>query len=510
MPLSHLIESQLQALPETQRSPRQRLAAWGRGLGTAAAGIVVTAAIARGLAGLGWASAESLSVLFVLPVLVSAILHGLGMALVAAGLAVAAYSALLPASAVASQSLVKAAILVLVAVIGSALAGRVRRLADEAMVRERTLSALYALSQDAIAVSSVAAMRAAIDKTLSRLLGRRAEVVLDDEPDAAGEEARKAVAVNGPVRRIGGEDGGSLVFLPLIGAKGPLGVLRIVEDPAAPLTQRFRTKILATLAAQSASAIEKARTAEARERDALNAERERLLSALLMSISHDLKTPLVTIIGALSELKRSAPTDDGASNQLAATGLEEAIKLNRFITNLLELSRLEAGITALRQEPVLLRDLLASALRSLQPVIGTARIRIDVPADFPLLNVNPGLMELVFLNLIENAVKYGPAGGEVRVAAREEPGGVIVEVDDGGPGIAVAERERVFDKFYRSGMADRRIAGTGIGLYICREIVRAHGGSVIALGKDGAPGARLRVWLPTAAVVPLTTEPEKD
>ncbi len=241
------------------------------------------------------------------------------------------------------------------------------------------------------------------------------------------------------------------------------------------------------------------------------AEREKFLSALLSSVSHDFKTPLVTVIGALSSLKDMEHIQRHFESREVVTGaLEEAQKLNRFINNLMEISRLEAGMEDMRKEIVSLRDMLASALKSLYPLIGKQRFSIQTMPGFPLLCVNAALMELVFLNLLENAVKYGPADGEVKVIASFDANGATIDIDDDGEGIPQSEREAIFVKFYRAKHGDRKIAGTGLGLYICRGIVEAHGGNITAIDPHDGQGACVRISLPNSTLIPIDIEEEME
>lgn len=247
------------------------------------------------------------------------------------------------------------------------------------------------------------------------------------------------------------------------------------------------------------------------QNDLREAEREKFLSALLSSVSHDFKTPLVTVIGALSSLKDMEHIQNHfESREIVVGALEEAQKLNRFINNVMEISRLESGIESIRKEPVLLRDILASALKSLHPLIGKQRFSIQTAPNFPLLNVNSALMELVFLNLLENAIKYGPADGEIKVIASADGHGATIDIDDDGEGIPESEREAIFVKFYRSRHGDRKIAGTGLGLYICRGIIEAHGGTIEAIDPHDGKGACVRIELPRDALIPIDINEETE
>ena len=219
----------------------------------------------------------------------------------------------------------------------------------------------------------------------------------------------------------------------------------------------------------------------------------------------------MTVVGALSGLK-DAPIvrDDPHWGQVVAAGLSEALKLDRFIGNLVEISRLESGLESIKREPVSLRDILGSSFKTLHPLIVRQRFAIEDEAGFPLLNVNQPLMELVFLNLLENAIKYGPADGTIKIIAKRDPEGVTIDIDDDGSGIPPEEREAVFAKFYRSGHGDRKAAGTGLGLYICRSIVTVHGGTIAAVDPADGVGACVRITLPNSGILPVMIEREPE
>ena len=164
----------------------------------------------------------------------------------------------------------------------------------------------------------------------------------------------------------------------------------------------------------------------------------------------------------------------------------EAQKLNRFINNLVEISRLESGLEAIRKEPVVLRDILASSLKSLHPLISKQRFAIQMQKDFPLLKVNPALMELVFLNLLENAIKYGRQNGNITASVYKTDGEhVLIEISDDGIGILEEHLPRIFERFYRTDTArSRKIGGSGLGLAICKHIIEAHGQSIHVRSKE--------------------------
>lgn len=468
---------------------------WPRSLALTCATVCLTSVLAWLLVVAGFPSPQSLSVLFVIPVLAAAVLYGFPYAALAVVLSVLAYNlVLLPPlwhiGIFEPENLPKMLVLAFVAIVASALAGRVRKLAKEAHRREQVLSGMYALSQDMLGIANRSEMRRAVESKLSSLLGAEVTILLKDV-EAMNE----------------GQPQKDMLHLPLETKDSIVGTLTVARS----IEEFFPPTLLATLTAQTASALEKARLAEESENARRNEEREKFLSALLSSVSHDFKTPLVTVIGALSSLKeRREIQQHDDSREMVGVALEEAQKLNRFITNLVEISRLEARGEAIRKETVSLRDLLASALKSLQLILCEQRFVIKAPPHFPLLHVNPALMELVFLNLLENAIKYGPAKGEVKIIASCDAQGATIDIDDDGEGIPESEREAIFVKFYRAKHGDRKVAGTGLGLYICRGIVEAHGGSINAINPHDGVGACVRITLPPASLIPITIEREGE
>jgi two-component system, OmpR family, sensor histidine kinase KdpD len=487
---------------------------WKRGIIPIFGIVTATSFIAWALVFAGFPSPEGLSILFVIPVLFSAIFYGLAASLMAAFFSVLAYNFVLLSPVwhiglFEAENFTKMAVLSLVAVIASALTARIRKMAREALQRERVLSGVYALSQDMLGISNVADMRLAAEIKLASLLATEVHIILKEEKERGNDTLRFCLAHNTPVgngtKHFSHE---KALYLPLSSHSGDIGVM-VVSDPLS--NQQFSSKILATLAAQTASALEKATFSEAHEKNLLNAERDKFLSALLSSVSHDFKTPLVTVIGALSSLKdMPAIKDNYDCREMVAGGLEEAQKLNRFINNLVEISRLESGLEAIRKDAVLLRDMLASSLKSLHPLIGKQRFSIHAAPNFPLLYVNSALMELVFLNLLENSIKYGAPEGEVKIIASFNEKSATIDIDDDGEGIPESEREAIFVKFYRSKHGDRKIAGTGLGLYICRGIIEAHGGTITAIDPHDGKGACVRLTLPKETLIPIDIEEEME
>jgi two-component system, OmpR family, sensor histidine kinase KdpD len=235
-------------------------------------------------------------------------------------------------------------------------------------------------------------------------------------------------------------------------------------------------------------------------------EADRLHRAILNSLSHDLRTPLATITGALSSLSGDGvPMPDTTRRELLANAREEAGRLNRFVGNLLDMSRLEAGALTVKADWHDVDDLIGAALSAVGPRIGSRPLRVQVPPDLPLIRADFVLLVQALVNVLDNALKYAPPCSPIDVGAGVVDGEIEIVVADQGPGIPGDDLEKVFEKFYRVERGDRG-SGTGLGLAICRGIVEAHGGSVRAEAADRG-GARIVLRLPAGAAPAPETEP---
>ena len=291
--------------------------------------------------------------------------------------------------------------------------------------------------------------------------------------------------------------GSEWLFLPLKTARGPVGLLGVsFENPKRELTPDQR-HLLEALVDQVAVAIERTNLVTDIEEARLLTETERLRSALLSSVSHDLRTPLVSIIGSATGLASC----DGALSQadraqLVQTILEEGERLNRFVQNLLDMTRLGYGALRPNREWVDLREIVGRALRQMARSLAVLEVEVQIPEDLPVLHVDPVLIEQVLVNILDNAAKYSPAGGRIEIAAGLDGERVSVRVSDEGPGIPPEARDTVFDVFYRVRAGDKQAAGTGLGLSICRGLIEAHGGQIEALPGPGGRGTTIVFWLP--------------
>jgi two-component system, OmpR family, sensor histidine kinase KdpD len=291
------------------------------------------------------------------------------------------------------------------------------------------------------------------------------------------------------------------LFLPLGSARGRVGLLGVAfENPKRRLTPEQR-RLLEALIDQVALAIERTNLASDIEDARLLTETERLRAALLSSVSHDLRTPLVSIIGSATSLAScevSLSSTDRA--QLLQTILEEGERLNRFVQNLLDMTRLGYGALHPNRDWVDLRDIVGRAVHQLAQSPSTFEIEVRIPETVPLLYVDPVLIEQVLVNILDNATKHSPPGGRIEIAAALEGDEASVRVSDEGPGIPADARETVFDVFYRVRAGDQQTAGTGLGLSICRGLIEAHGGRIEALPGPGGQGTTIAFRIPVRPV----------
>jgi len=327
-------------------------------------------------------------------------------------------------------------------------------------------------------------------------------------PDVTGTESEVAEWVyrHGHPAGAGTEiaSGVKGIYLPLWASDRIVGVLRLeTGEPTLILNPEARL-FLEALGNQLALAIAHDRLSTQAEQVQVEIEVERLRNALLSSVSHDLRTPLTVIAGSASSLlEAEASLDQETKRELTQNIYEEARRLDALVYNLLEMSRIQAGEVKLNQEWHVLEEVAGCALERLNPLLTDRQVTVNFPLDLPLVQMDALLMERVFINLLENAIKYSPSGTPIDIRGRVSEGFVQVEITDRGKGLAPGEEERVFEKFYQAAPGAGR--GVGLGLSICRRIVEAHGGRIWASRRPGG-GAEFRFILPLGDKLPLPVE----
>jgi two-component system sensor histidine kinase KdpD len=481
------------------------------------AAIAAAAAVAAKLA-VYYFALPNVSMVFLLAVLLSALRWGLFPALATSLLAAALYNfffipPLYTFTIATSHEVLSFAVFVTVAVLTSNLAGRVRDQAEAARRRARTTQALYEFSRKlagafklddllwALAYQVVSVLRGNVVVLLPE--DERLEIKASYPPEdtlgaAEWAAARWAWQHGEPAGRGSGTlPNAEWSFLPLKTGRSTLGVLGL-QRPGQPQLAPEERRVLEAMLDQATVAIERTELDREVGEARLAAETEKLRNALLSSISHDLRTPLASIIGSATSLTSGkAAFDETARRDLLLTIHEEAERLNRYVGNLLDMTRLESGALRLNRDWTGVDEVIAAALRRLQPLLKSHRLDLAVEPGLPLLRLDFPLMEQALFNVLDNAVKYSPPATAIRLAARREGEEVVIEITDEGPGIPPEDLERIFDKFYRVRGGDRHVAGTGLGLSICRGFVEAHGGSIVARSPvRGGGGASFLIRLP--------------
>ncbi|QOZ79164.1 two-component sensor histidine kinase [Bradyrhizobium sp. CCBAU 53351] len=403
-----------------------------------------------------------------------------------------------------------------VAMLVSNVAARVRIQADTAIGRIRMTEQLHAFSRKLAGTATLDDVLWATAYQIALMLKVRVVLLLpedglltvksgyppeDDLDQADLAAANWAWSNDRPAGR--GSDtlpGAKRLFLPMRTGRGPIGVIGIDNDRTGPLLTPDQRRLLDALVDQGALAIERVLLVEDMDRVKRTVESERLRSALLTSISHDLKTPLASVLGAASTMRDLAGAlSDTEKRDLLATVIDESERLNRFIANLLDMTKLESGAivpnTALHD----LGEIVGSALRRAAKILGGHKVELVLAADLPMLQLDAVLFEQVLFNLLDNAAKYSPPNTTVSIRSRRDRDHVVLEIVDEGAGIPPDELESVFDKFYRVQKGDHVRPGTGLGLAISRGFVEAMRGTISAANRSERSGAVLTIRLPVPA-----------
>ncbi len=467
---------------------------------------------------------SNVALVFLTAVLSSAVTWGLWPALFACLTSVLAYNFFfLPPyytfTIAAPEDVVALFFFMVVALVASYLSARVRAQAVAARERAVTTENLYLFSRKLAAVFTLDDLLWAMAFQFAQMLKLRVVVLLpegtsiavragyppEDTLDEADLAAAKWVWQHASAAGRGADTlpGANRLFLPMRTGRGMVGIVGLDSDRTGPLLTPEQRRLFDALSDQAALAIERVNLSEDIERTRLAAETERLRSALLTSISHDLRTPLASILGSASTLRsRQGHLDAHAQEELVGTIQEEAERLNRFIANLLDMTRLESGALSPRLDFVDLGDIAGSAIRRASGVLAHHEVRVDIAPDLPMLKLDPVLFEQVLFNLLDNAAKYTPPGSKIELRAACGGNRVSLEIADEGEGIPPGDVERVFDKFFRVQAIDRKRAGTGLGLAICRGFVEAMGGTIQAANRSDRRGALMTIAIPIPAEQP--------
>ena len=400
--------------------------------------------------------------------------------------------------------------LFVVGVVISTLVARSKERAEVMRAREVQTASLYYLSRDLAASVDISAVLTAVVRNVEDALNAQVVILLPEGERldilAASEGVlldikEQAVADwafrnNHPAGRATDTlVSADLIYLPLQTPATVLGVMGIRLESLHEYHSQENRRLLDAFATQAAMAIERIQFSRQAEQAQILQARENLERALLNSISHDLRSPLSTVTGVLTSLKEEGEhLGDHARRELLETACSEAERLNRFVGNLLDMTRIEAGAVKLNLEPYDVQELVGCALAILERQGDTRKISFQMPPEMPLIPIDLVLMTQVLVNLLENSLKYSPPGCPIEIIATTDRSWLLLEVSDRGPGVPEHDLKRVFDKFYRIPIPEGA-GGTGLGLSICKGIVEAHGGRIAAENRAGG-GLSIMIRLP--------------
>ncbi|AIT07776.1 histidine kinase [Sphingomonas taxi] len=458
----------------------------------------------------------NVALLYLLPVMMAASLFGLWTGLFAGLASSIAYNFFfLPPTGTLTisnpENVVSVLVLLGIAIATSHLTARVRAQADIAAASARTNAALAGFLRQLTRLNDPVAVAQAICDEVGQLFGLHTVMLVAEGAGLAVQ------AANGSDYRLetmemaaaqwaydGGAPAGrgsatlaasQWFFQPLVTGERTLGVLGLANEAGGDPLRPDQIPLFLNLIEQATLAFERLRLEiETRDLGAMR-ERERLRTALLSSVSHDLRTPLTAVIAAAAQLHH------GATPDLIATIEGEAARLHRFVANLLDMARVEAGALTLRMEAVDLADAVAGAAHDARRALDGHAVQLDVPPDLPLVRADQQLLHHCLLNLLDNAGRYADPGTPIRVEARHRYGVILLSVEDEGPGLPPGREAEVFDTFRRFAGSDRAIGGTGLGLAIVKAFAAAMGIGVEAANRQDRPGARFGLSFPAALIV---------
>ncbi|KQN03847.1 sensor histidine kinase [Sphingomonas sp. Leaf25] len=496
---------------------RRRPAPWGT-----PAGYVVTTAMVAAITAVASAlfrilDLGNVALLYLLPVMAAASLYGLRTGVYAGIASSLAYNFFfLPPVGTLSisnpENLVSVVVLLGIAVATSQLTSRVRAQADLAAASARTNATLAGFLRQITSVNDIGVAAQRICDDVRGLLDvqailmvpgadRTLEILGASDPGyRLGTMDTAAAAWSLDTGTAAGKGSGTLaasewLFRPLKAGGRVLGVLGIAKESAADPVRPDQLPLLGSLLDQSALVLERLRL-EVEMRDVETVRtRDRLRAALLSSVSHDLRTPLTAVIAAADQL------DHGATPELIGTIKAEAARLNRFVANLLDMARVEAGALRLNIQPVDLEEAVSGAAHDARRALDGHPVRFDVPPDLPLVRADPQLLHHCLLNLLDNAGRYGDSGTEIVIEGRHRFGELRLLVSDRGPGLPPGREAEVFETFRRLEGSDRAVGGTGLGLAIVKAFAEAMGMAVEAANRDDGTGAVFALMFPAALIV---------
>jgi two-component system sensor histidine kinase KdpD len=476
--------------------------------------IVGVTAIGAGLS--QFLNVANVALLYLLPVMVAASTSGLRAGLLAGiGSSLAYNFFFLPPTGTLTianpENVVTIVVLLGVAFVTSKFAAGVRAQADLAAASAKANAALAGFLRQITQTSGEEELSRMICAEVSQLFGARTALIVASPdgpriaaavpPDAQLDTIELAAAQwtldRGQPAGRGSETltAADSLFMPVRNAGHTLAALGLARDDGREPVTSDQLSLLTGLLDQAALGLERARLEHEMRDVAQLKERDRLRAALLSSVSHDLRTPLTSILAASAAL-RTVPTPD-----LIDTIQSEAERLNRFVANLLDMARVEAGALALKQDAIDLTDAVASAVHDTRRVLEGHEVVLDVAPDLPLVRADPQLLHHILINLLDNAGRYADADTAITIRAARKPDGLVLSILDSGPGLPPGRESDVFETFLRLEGSDQSKGGTGLGLAIVKGFAEAMGLGVEAANREGEPGARFSLRFAESALV---------
>jgi len=476
--------------------------------------LIVILCVALATALFPYFSTENLSMVFLTGIVITALFYGRGPSILATILSVAAldyfFTAPYQTFAISNiQNILTLLVMLLVSLTISSLATRSRNQAQQLKEREHRTASLYEMNRK---LSGAQGLQNLLDLAAQHLETEFASPTIIFAADGIGSLSVSSKHLpQSPSPEIGlvewtyysGKMSGygtlnvpsnPYLYLPLSVLENAVGVLTIYAREQPRLALPERRQYLETFGDQLAVTIERFNLAEEAQKARTQAETERLRSSLLSSVSHDLRTPLASIMGAASTLLEKGPTLDARTHaELSQVAYEEAERLNRLVRNLLDMTRVESGGLKIDKEWQSLEEVVGASLRMLGNRRSEHHITTNLPMQLPLIPMDTVLIEQVLVNLLDNAIKYTPPGTRIDLSASAAPEEVTIKMMDQGPGIAPGDEQKIFDRFYRSN--SQGSSGVGLGLAICKGIVEAHGGKIWAENRPSG-GAAFTFTLP--------------
>jgi two-component system, OmpR family, sensor histidine kinase KdpD len=443
----------------------------------------------------------NIALLYLLPVMISAVYWGRVPSFFASFVGVMAFDFFIvpPVYGLKPQDiryLFTFAIYMLVAIVISTMAATLRDELEKTRKSESLTAALYALSRQMAAVTDLQQIWVSLVNTIAEAIGGKIIFML---PDAANNQLIEVASSPAGATLSSGKglDIAQCVFEQGKNADSRTGIIR--ESPTFFLPVRVENRIMAVLAVTpeikdesispeqnrmleaftslAAVGLLRVQLAKEAEKAKLLSESEKLHTALLNSVSHEIRTPLASITGAVTSLLEGGVISQESSDILLRTIKEEAQRMNRFTSNLLDMTRLESGMLKLNLDWCDLQDIIGVAIREIKDILQNHNLQINIPAGLPLVKTDFALIEHVVINLLDNAVKYSPPEGEVSISVQQRGKEIIFSIINAGLAIPAQDRKYVFDKFYRLHASKNR-AGIGLGLSICKGIIEAHKGKI--------------------------------